>query len=464
MLGTRDRTHSESREFGRALRKEVPRSSHAGWIPPPDRADPVDLLDSQNADRLPWLVPVRFGRMSPSAFTFYRGGAKIMANDLASTPDTGLNVQVCGDAHLLNFGAFGSPERALMFDLNDFDETLPGPWEWDVKRFAASLMIACRDNGFDDEESRAATRRGVQAYREAMGTFMDMRAIDVWYSRLTAGDIRRLMPKKNRKRVDKRITKARSKDSLQAFSKLAEPDGDSYRIKSDPPLLHPHRDLASVAGHFGEPLDLDELETLMRQAFGNYTATLRDDRRLLVHRYQIVDWAIKVVGVGSAGTRCFIVLLMGRQEGDPLFLQVKEATASVLEDRLPASEYATHGRRVVEGQRLTQAASDMFLGWSRGKTSHYYWRQLRDMKGSAAVEKFTPRAMTAYSTLCGWTLARAHARSGDPVAIASYMGSGSVFDRAVTEFAALYADQNEEDYRQLVAAIESGRVEAAIED
>jgi hypothetical protein len=297
-----------------------------------------------------------------------------------------------------------------------------------------------------------------------MGSFMDMRAVDVWYSRLTAGDIRRLMPKKHRKVTDKRLAKARSKDSLQAFSKLAEPHGDGYRIKSDPPLLHPRRGLGDVTGDIAGALDIEELDTLVRQGFGNYTATLRDDRRLLVHRYQIVDWAIKVVGVGSAGTRCFIVLLMGRQERDPLFLQVKEATASVLEDHLPASRYATHGRRVVEGQRLMQAASDAFLGWSRGKTNHYYWRQLRDMKGSAAVETYTPRVLASYARLCGWTLARAHARSGDPVAIASYMGSGTVFDRAVTEFAARYADQNEEDYQQLVAAIENGRVDAAIED
>jgi uncharacterized protein (DUF2252 family) len=464
MLGTQGRTHGESRALGRAQRKQVPRSSHAEWAPPPDRADPVDLLESQNVDRLPWLVPVRFGRMSPSAFTFYRGGAKIMANDLASTPDTGLTVQVCGDAHLLNFGAFGTPERTLLFDLNDFDETLPGPWEWDVKRFAASLMIAGRDNGFDKEDCRMVTRRGVQAYREAMASFVDMRAIDVWYSRLTAGDIRQLMPKKHRKTMDKRIAKARSKDSLQAFSKLAEPQGDGYRINSDPPLLHPRRELGALTGDIAGAADIEEFDTLVRQGFGNYTATLADDRRVLVKQYEIVDYAIKVVGVGSAGTRCFIVLLLGRQEGDPLFLQAKEATASVLEDCLPASKYATHGRRVVEGQRLMQAASDMFLGWSRGKTNHYYWRQLRDMKGSAAVEKFSPRVMASYARLCGWTLARAHARSGDPVAVASYMGSGNVFDRAVTEFAARYADQNEADYRQLVAAIDSGRVEAAVED
>lgn len=443
--------------MGRELRKQVPRSSHAEWAPPEDRPDPVDLLVAQNADRLQWLVPVRFARMSPSAFTFFRGGAKIMSGDLATTPDTGLTVQVCGDAHLLNFGVFGSPERALMFDLNDFDETLPGPWEWDVKRFAASLMIASRDNGYSEEECRIATRRGVEAYREAMGGFMDMRAIDVWYSRLTAGDIRRLMPKKHRKTVDKRIAKARSKHSLQALSKLAERDGDAYRIKSDPPLLHPHRDL----GHLG---DLDELGDVVAAALESYKATLRDDRRLLIDRHQIVDWAIKVVGVGSAGTRCFVVLLMGRQEGDPLFLQVKEAGASVMENHLPASVYDTHGRRVVEGQRLMQAASDPFLGWTTGRTSHYYWRQLRDMKGSVVVETLSPRAMASYARLCGWTLARAHARSGDPVAIASYLGTGSVFDKAITTFAERYADQNRVDHGRLVAAIESGRVEAAEEN
>ena len=279
--------------------------------------------------------------------------------------------------------------------------------------------------------------------------------------RLTAGDIRRLMPKKHRKTMDKRLSKARSKDSLQAFSKLAEPDGDGYQIKNDPPLLHSQRHLASVTHHIAQVSDLDQLNTLVREAFQNYAATLGDHRRLLLSRYPIVDWAIKVVGVGSAGTRCFVVLLLGRQERDPLFLQVKEATASVLDDHLPPSEYETHGRRVVEGQRLMQAASDAFLGWSRGRTNHYYWRQLRDMKGSAAVETYTPRLMASYARLCGWTMARAHARSGDPVAMASYMGSGTVFDRAITEYAARYADQNDRDYRQLVGAIESGQVAAA---
>ena len=456
MSVTGGRTREESRRIGKALRKEVPRSSHAEWAPSTDRPDPVALLEAQNVDRLQWLVPVRFARMSPSPFAFFRGGAKIMSEDLSTTPDTGLTVQVCGDAHLLNFGTFGSPERALLFDLNDFDETLPGPWEWDVKRFAASLMIASRDNEFDEEESREATRRGVQGYREAMSGFMDMRAIDVWYSRLTGSDIRQLMPPKHRKTMDKRIAKARSKNSLQALSKLAEPDGAGYRIRSDPPLLHPRRDL----GHVASP---DELDRLLTDAFERYRTTLRDDRKLLVDRYRIVDWAIKVVGVGSAGTRCFTVLMMGRQEGDPLFLQLKEATASVLEDHLPASVYDTHGQRVVEGQRLMQAASDVFLGWTTGRHD-YYWRQLRDMKGSAPVETFTPRVMAAYARLCGWTLARAHARSGDPVAIASYMGSGRKFDEAITTFAERYADQNVADYRRFLAAIENGEIETADED
>jgi uncharacterized protein (DUF2252 family) len=415
-------------------------------------------LEAQNVDRLQWLVPVRFARMSPSPFTFFRGGAKIMAADLATTPDTGLTVQACGDAHLLNFGGFGSPERALVFDLNDFDETLPGPWEWDVKRLAASLMIAARDNEYNEEECRTTTLRGVQAYREAMGGFMDMRAIDIWYSRLTVRRVRELMPRKHRKAMDKRIAKWRSKNSLQALSKLAEPDGDQYRIKSDPPLLLPYRELPQL----GSP---DELDGLLAVAFEGYRATLRDDRKLLVDRYRIVDWAIKVVGVGSAGTRCFTVLMMGRQEGDPLFLQLKEATASVLEDHLPASVYETHGRRVVEGQRLMQAASDVFLGWTTsGRAAQFYWRQLRDMKGTAAVETFSPRVMATYARLCGWTLARAHARSGDPVAIASYMGSGRKFDEAITTFAERYADQNESDYRRFRAAIEDGEIETADED
>ena len=456
MAVTEGRSREESRRVGKMLRKEIPRSSHGEWEPSADRPDPIELLEAQNAARLQWLVPVRFARMSPSPFTFFRGGAKIMSSDLAGTPDTGLTVQACGDAHLLNFGGFGSPERTMLFDLNDFDETLPGPWEWDVKRLAASLMIASRHNEFDDAEARNVTRRGVQAYREAMGGFMDMRTINVWYSRLTASDVQRLMPGQSHNKRNKRITKARSKNSLHALSKLAERVGDGYRIKSDPPLLHPMRNVP----HFGHP---DEIEAMVANAFEGYKSTLRDDRRLLVERYEIVDTAIKVVGVGSAGTRCFIVLLMGRREGDPLFLQVKEVTASVLEDHLPASRYDTHGRRVVEGQRLMQAASDVFLGWNEGRLGHFYWRQLRDMKATPPIEQFTPRGMAAFARLCGWTLARAHARSGDPVAIASYLGTGDVFDDAIATFAERYADQNEEDFREFRAAIASGRIEAADE-
>lgn len=461
MTPTPGRTREESHRAGRALRKQVPRSSHREWTPAQHRVDPIGLLEAQNADRLPWLVPVRFARMSPSAFTFYRGGAAVMSADLATTPNTGLQVQVCGDAHLLNFGTFGSPERSLMFDLNDFDETLPGPWEWDAKRLAASLMIASRDNEFTDKECRVATRSGVEAYRSAMRRFQDMRPIDVWYSRLTAADIRPAMPRQHRKHLDKRVAKARAKGSLHALSRLAERDGDGYRLRSDPPLLHPQRDLPF--GLFAADRGPDDLANMIADGFERYKETLRPDRRLLVDRYRIADWGIKVVGVGSAGTRCLIALLLGRQEGDPLFLQLKEATASVMEDHLGPSVYDNHGRRVVEGQRLMQAASDPFLGWTEGATGHYYWRQLRDMKGSPTVEMYSPTVMAAYARLCGWTLARAHARTGDPVAIAAYMGKGAVFDDAITVFAERYADQNEADYHRLLAAIESGRTNAAEE-
>ncbi len=454
MISTKER-----RRAGKALRKQVPRSSHGDWSPPANRPDPVDTLTSQNRNRLQWLVPVRHGRMQESAFAFYRGGAKVMAADLAVTPVTGLTVQVCGDAHLLNFGGFGSPERQLLFDINDFDETLVGPWEWDIKRLAASLVIAGRYNEFDASSCAQAAQAAVERYRLAMAEFAEMRVIDVWYAILNAEDILALVKdrgtKRHRKRVSKTIAKARSKNSLHVLSKLTELVEGRYRIRNDPPFVVPLRALPRAD-------DPAELEAVVRAGFESYLSTLPDSRRPLLERYRMVDFAVKVVGVGSVGTRCFIMLLEGRDQNDPLFLQIKEATPSVLEDYLPPSPYQNHGQRVVDGQRLMQTASDVFLGWTRRiKGHHYYVRHLKDMKGSDKVEEQTPEEMRAYARLCGWTLAKAHARSGDPIAISGYLGSGQVFDLAVTEFAEKYADQNERDYVAFTEAIRSGEIEAS---
>jgi uncharacterized protein (DUF2252 family) len=450
---------------GREARRVVPRSSHAGWKPAADRPDPVALLEEQDRTREPDLVPVRHGRMMASPFTFYRGAAKVMAADLEGTPRAGLDVQLCGDAHLSNFGVFASPERTLLFDLNDFDETLPGPFEYDVARLAASFAIAARNNGFASAEVADAARATVLAYRNAMAEFAQMGNLAIWYSRLPADDVldllRRSATTKKEKvgtaRAEKLVAQARTRDSVQALAKLGELVEGRYRIVSQPPLIVPIRD---VAQHYG--LDPKETEEGIRVLLRQYRATLEDDRRHLLDGFQVVDVARKVVGVGSVGTRAFIALLQGRDEADPLFLQVKEATRSVLEDHLPKSRYKTHGERVVRGQRMMQAASDIFLGWTRGidANRHYYWRQLRDMKGSATVETMASLAMSVYAGMCGWTLARAHARSGDPVAINAYLGRRDSFDRAMTDFACRYADQNERDYERFVDAIRSGRLEA----
>jgi uncharacterized protein (DUF2252 family) len=446
---------AERKEQGKALRKTVPRSSHAEWSPGADRADPVELLSSQDADRLQWLVPIRHGRMAVSPFTFYRGSAKIMAADFADSPVSGLSAQICGDAHLSNFGSFASPERQQLFDINDFDETLPGPWEWDLKRLATSCVLAGRDNGFDDEDIRAITMKSVEGYRQGMARFAAATTLDVWYAHATLQQVTDALPrKKDRARMTKSAAKARSKDSLKAMSKLTQRVDGQSRIKSQPPLLIPLRDVPA----FGDP---DQLRLGVEQALSLYRETLSDNRKQLLDRFHLVDIALKVVGVGSVGTRCLIVLFEGKDGTDPLFLQVKEATDSVLEDQLPKSRYRHHGKRVVEGQRLMQSASDVFLGWSRDDSGHqYYWRQLHDMKGSADVAVMTPRRMSGYATLCGWMLAHAHARSGDPIAISGYLGSGDVFDDAVTEFAFRYADQNQRDYEAFTDAIASGRIEA----
>jgi uncharacterized protein (DUF2252 family) len=441
---------------GQELRKVAPRSSHGEWNAPADRPDPVELITSQNESRLQFLVPIRHWRMSQSPFAFYRGGAKVMAHDLATTPSTGVHVQICGDAHLSNFGVFGSPERDLVFDLNDFDETLPGPWEWDVKRLAASFAIAARHNEYDAKDERDLPRRVAATYREAMHQFAEARYIDVWYAQLDFGDIYEAfadqLTKKQRQRGDRFIRKARSKDSLHAFDKLAEQTDDGYRITSQPPLIIPLREVPRRAGP-------KKIAALLRAEFGAYLDSVPDHIGVLLRRYRYRDMAIKVVGVGSVGTRCFIVLTKGRDDDDPFFLQIKEAGRSVLEDHLPESAYTEHGRRVVEGQRLMQATSDSFLGWhvdSVGK--HYYWRQFKDMKGSVEVEDASLKPMRRYALLCGWTLARAHACSGDPAMIAGYLGAGDNFDRAIADFAVAYADQNERDYAAFTEAIREGRI------
>ncbi len=464
---------------GEAARDRVPPSSHAGWSPRPDRANPVDLIEEQNVRRDADLVPVRHGRMVASPFTFFRGAAKIMASDLDGTPTAGLEVQLCGDAHLSNFGAFGSPERRLLFDINDFDETLPGPFEYDVKRLAASVTVAAEHNGFTKSDVKAITGATAAAYREAMAEFSTMRTLDVWYSHLSEDDLTQAVgrvtgslaggpghggkkasakeAKKLRKRFEKNVAKARSRDSLQALSKLGEVVDGSYRIVSTPPVIVPARELRATYG-----IEPERLEGAIRDLFAQYRDSLQPERRLLLDRYELVDWARKVVGVGSVGTRAFVVLLEGRSEDDPLFLQVKEATSSVLEGPLPKSGYSQAGERVVQGQRLMQATSDIFLGWSKGVEAgrYFYWRQLRDMKGSALVEQMPPEALTFYGRTCGWTLARAHARSGDPVAIAAYLGTDDAFDRSITDFALRYAEQNERDFAGFAEAIRTSRISA----
>jgi uncharacterized protein (DUF2252 family) len=466
-------TVDERRAKGKEAQNRTPLSSHTGWTPATDRPDPVALLQDQDATREPDLVPVRHGRMLVSPFTFYRGAAKIMAADLKDTPTAGLQVQLCGDAHLSNFGAFASPERRLLFDLNDFDETLPGPFEYDVKRMAASFTIAGRNNGFGKADTKAATLEAAKAYREAMAGFAAMGTMAIWYARLDEDELMRgvrsagaeaTTTKKERKAAKqaekslrKGTAKARTRDSLQALSKLGELVDGRYRIVSQPPIVVPIRDLEATYG-----LSADQIEQAIRDQFRAYRATLRDDQRQLLERFQIIDVARKVVGVGSVGTRAFIVLLQGRDQDDPLFLQVKEATRSVLEDHLPKSRYRQHGQRVVQGQRMMQAASDIYLGWTKGAdvNRHFYWRQLRDMKASADVEAMALYGLTFYARICGWTLARAHARSGDPIAIAEYLGEDDQFDRSITDFARRYADQNEHDYQAFTKAIRSGRLEA----
>lgn len=487
MATTRIRHSSDAERAaqGEGAQDRAPLSSHSGWRPAADRTDPVGLLEEQNATREADLVPVRHGRMSVSPFTFYRGAAKIMAADLQATPTAGLLVQLCGDAHLSNFGLFASPERRLLFDLNDFDETLPGPFEYDVKRMAASFAVAARNNGLSAEAARASALTSVAAYRQAMAEFAQMRTLDVWYSHLSEDELMKAVrgtvadatdkeskklrgkksgtaseakaAKKAGKAAEKTRAKAHTRDNLQALSKLGERVDGRYQIVSQPPIVVPARELAAVYG-----MSAKGVGRALRNQLRAYRRTLQDDRRHLLERFEMVDMARKVVGVGSVGTRAFIVLLQGPDSGDPLFLQVKEATASVLEDHLPRSRYKQPGERVVQGQRMMQAASDIFLGWTRGveEGRHFYWRQLRDMKGSAVVETMAPIGLTFYARICGWTLARAHARSGDPIAISAYLGRSDSFDESIADFAQRYADQNERDFEAFVKAVRSGRLDA----
>ena len=448
---------------GKAARSEVPRADHAKFEPPPGRADPVALLERQAKTRVPELVPIRYGRMLVSPFTFYRGAALLMASDLAATPRSGLTVQCCGDAHLSNFGVFASPERRLVFDVNDFDETLPGPWEWDVKRLAVSMLIAARDNGFPAKEQERIVLDTVGRYRTAMAEFAGMQNLEVWYSHLDIDSVVQEFGSQYKpklvKRADKQIAKARTKDSMTAFSKLTEVVDGKARIVDQSPLIVPLEQLAASGQR-------DAIVEGLHQLLRDYRETLEFDRRILLEQFQLSDLARKVVGVGSVGTRAYIALMLGRDGQDPLFLQMKEAEASVLEEFLSPSEFSNHGERVVTGQRLMQASSDIFLGWLHidsgldGKPRDFYARQLKDWKGSAEIEQMVPKAMAAYGTLCGWTLARAHARSGDRIAIAAYLGNGDSFDRAIVEFSKAYAEQNDSDYQALAAAVKSGKITA----
>ncbi|HEY5186499.1 MAG TPA: DUF2252 domain-containing protein [Actinomycetes bacterium] len=448
---------------GKAARNEVPRSSHGRWEPAVNRRDPIELLEEQAASRVPELVPIRYGRMLVSPFTFYRGAALIMAADLAATPRSGLTVQVCGDAHLSNFGVFASPERRAMFDINDFDETLPGPWEWDVKRLAASFEVAGRDRGFTPAQRRGIVMAGVAEYRRWMRQAAQLRNLDVWYAHIEVEalfeQLRKVATAKQQAKAQANLAKARTRDSMQAFSKLTHEVGGERRIDADPPLIVPIEDLMPAGA------EREQVEGELRGLIRSYRRTLQTDRRHLLEDFDYVHAARKVVGVGSVGTRAWILLLLGRDGGDPLFLQAKEAQESVLERFVGKSQHANHGQRVVAGQHLMQAASDIFLGWQRvtgfdGQVRDFYLRQLRDWKGSADVDTMAASLMTLYARICGAALARAHARSGDRIAIASYLGTSDAFDRAIADFSTAYADQNERDYQTLVDAVSTGRLSA----
>jgi uncharacterized protein (DUF2252 family) len=453
-------TVQERTARGKAARAEVPRGTHGDWEPPPGRQDPVDLLEEQARTRVPELVPIRYGRMLVSPFAFYRGAAAVMAADLADGPRTGLHAQLCGDAHLSNFGEFAAPDRRLVFNVNDFDETLPGPFEWDVKRLVASFAIVGRELGFSGKaRSRINTSVG-RSYRESMRAFAAMRTMDQWYARIDVeADLRALWsaaPSKQRKRFTHDVARARTKDSLKAFAKLTETVDGQPRIVNDPPLIVRLDELADTG---------EDPHEMLRSMIRAYRRTLSWERRRLLERFRYVDAARKVVGVGSVGTRSWILLMLGRDNDDPLFFQAKEAGASVLEPYAGKSQFANHGQRIVEGQRLMQAASDILLGWNRvagldGVERDFYVRQLWDSKGSADIESMAPDSLMIYAHACAWALAKAHARSGDSIAMAAYLGGGTTFDEALASFAEVYADQNARDYDAFRQAVDSGRIAA----
>ncbi len=455
-------TPAERAARGKLARQELARSSHGTWEQAPQRRDPIELLEEQAHTRLPELVPIRYGRMLDSPFAFFRGGAYLMAADLSAGPRTGIHAQLCGDAHLSNFGVFASPDRRLVFSINDFDETLPGPFEWDVKRLAASVAVAGRDLDFDESTRRALVAATVREYREATARFATMRNLDIWYTRLdVAGMVQRFrsgVSPKHIKRFQAKIANVRTKDSMRALSKLCSAVDGELRIVGRPPLVTPIEDVLPDA-------EQEHLEDVVRRMVRTYRRSLPRDRRKLLESYRYVHAARKVSGIGSVGARTWILLLVGRDENDPLFLQFKEAHASVLEPFLGRSEFNQHGQRIVEGQRMMQAAPDILLGWERivtidGEEKDFYIRQLWDAKASADIELMDPAGLQAYGRVCGWTLARAHARSGDRIAISAYLGSGDAFDRALASFAEAYADQNERDYAALQDAVASGRVVA----
>ena len=443
-------TLDEQYAEGKSLREKCPRKLHAEWKAPDRRPDPVSLMEQSDEGRQPELIPIRHGRMLKSPFTFYRGSALNMAADLAGTPVTGLRVQACGDAHLSNFGAFATPERRVIFDVNDLDETLPAPWEWDVKRLAASFVLACRSNGFSEDTARDTVLACVRSYRERTREFRKMRVLDLWYSYIDVEEVlKEFGDQETSNRARKRLAQARARSVVEHdFPKLAGVVGGQPVIKDNPPLIF-HWQKADQAKYFA----------LALATFAEYRATLSDDRQHLLDHYEVRDFAAKVVGVGSVGTMCGIMLLLASEQ-DPLFLQIKEARASVLEGYAGKSIYPNHGQRVVNGCRLMQSASDLFLGWVKGPEGrHFYVRQLRDMKLSAMVEVFNRRAMTAYAELTGWTLARAHARSGEPAKIAGYLGKGDQFDEAIADFSVAYANQAERDHKVLKKAVRDGRLE-----
>ena len=447
----RFRSREERIQIGKSLRERLPRSSHAIWQPPAAGREPIEIIEASNQGRLQELIPIRYGRMLRSPFTFLRGSAALMAYDLATTPKTDIIVQACGDCHLLNFGFFATPERNLVFDINDFDETLPAPWEWDLKRLVVSFVIAGRDSDLSERESKAAAINCARSYREHLREYSRLSPLEIWYTRIGVEQAIEMAPdEKTRKIREQMMAKARERIIEHLYPKIVTQTGGRNRFVDQPPILY----------HVNEP----DWETLVREGLEDYRQSLPEERRVLFDRYQLEDFALKVVGIGSVGTRCYIALLFS-EDNHPLILQVKEACPSVLEPYTAKSQYENQGQRVVTGQRLMQSSSDIFLGWTRGRGgNNFYLRQLRDMKFSLPIEGVSAVQLQRYAEFCGWTLARAHAKSGDAATISGYLGKGDQFDLALGEFAIAYADQTERDHAALVEAVKTGRVEALVEE